>query len=168
MEPKIVDICRKCCGVITPPLFLRSSFPTVSGWSLRQHGGQHNTDSCDWLTTEGGKMEHRDADFNILLATDSYKVQYKYRRQGNWPGPRAAAGRWTLMKSRWFHHRFQGHLIALLCHRFQQAEWVAGRGGVGWKPRIGVPKFKTRASLPALASTTGVFCNKRSRPMVPS
>ena len=27
-------------------------------------------------------MEHRDTDFNILLATDSYKVPYGARRRG--------------------------------------------------------------------------------------
>lgn len=35
-------------------------------------------------------MEHRDADFNILLATDSYKVQYKYGLRGNERGPTVA------------------------------------------------------------------------------
>lgn len=88
-------------------------------------------------------MEHRDADFNILLATDSYKVQYKYCLRRNEPGATVVVGRWKLMKSRWFHQRFQGHLIALVRHRFQQAEWVAGRGGEGCrKGRDGVPNLK--------------------------
>uniref|UniRef100_A0A3P9I9G7 Nicotinamide phosphoribosyltransferase n=2 Tax=Oryzias latipes TaxID=8090 RepID=A0A3P9I9G7_ORYLA len=56
----------------------RLSFPAHLRWDLRQRGAQNTTltDSCDRLTTEEGKMEHRDVDFNILLATDSYKVTH--------------------------------------------------------------------------------------------
>lgn len=64
-----------------PAPSLRSSFPFSSfpqrtaplpGGSPRQRRTQP-TDSCDSKPT-GVKMEHRDSDFNILLATDSYKV----------------------------------------------------------------------------------------------
>lgn len=51
------------------------------------------TDSCDWLTTEGAKMEHRNADFNILLATDSYKVPYHWWCE--------AAGSWVEGRGGW-------------------------------------------------------------------
>ncbi|CAG5927624.1 unnamed protein product [Menidia menidia] len=58
--------------VVLPPL------PSYTkGRSLRQHGAQHNTLTAPTDSqTEGGKMEHRDTNFNILLATDSYKVTH--------------------------------------------------------------------------------------------
>lgn len=73
-----------------PPGSLCLSFP-LSRYTTRlespaaRRTTQH-TDSCDRLTTKGGKMEHRGADFNIMLATDSYKVPYRWWFQavGDW------------------------------------------------------------------------------------
>lgn len=56
IEPNNDGICRAARDVTAPPrpsprlaVYVRPSprGATLAGWSLRQHGGQHNTDSCD-------------------------------------------------------------------------------------------------------------------------
>lgn len=98
-----------------PPGFPLSRFTTRLESPAARRTTQH-TDSCDRLTTKGGKMEHRGADFNIMLATDSYKVPYRWWFQRWEAGRRGAADGWKLIKSRWFHHQSQGHHTAF-CDR---------------------------------------------------
>lgn len=79
------------------PLSLPLSFPLPAthqaGVPAARRATQH-TDSCDWPATKEGKMEHRHTDFNIMLATDSYKVRRAWwlREQG---GSVEGSGRWN-------------------------------------------------------------------------
>lgn len=88
---------------LPPPGSHRSSFPLPSSTTrlespAARRATQH-TDSCDWLTTKGAKMEHRDADFNIMLATDSYKVpcRWPFEADGE-TGWRGAADGWKFIE----------------------------------------------------------------------
>lgn len=122
---------------LSPPDFVRSSFP-----SLHQTGATSWKERDTTLTaatlhhSEEGKMEHRDTDFNILLATDSYKVPRRGRPLG-WSGNE----KW--IKSQGGFITSQGHRTdwVLSCNTGYLRGFTAGRtgGGGGGYSEDGVP-----------------------------
>lgn len=130
------------------------------------------TDSCD-SQPRREKMEHRDTDFNILLATDSYKVRYPWWSRGN-----EALGEGRVVKSE--NWQSQGGFIispkaiTLFCvagiHRFTAGQISWGRekragttetvyhihnAGILFFPRFHVRSLLPYQSPPWIASHNG-------------